>query len=380
MLRQGFGADKSLYLLLILGTLGISTATHIGMGKLPLPSHLLADNDDKVQELEVEWEFTPKEPQQPEPAPEPEPPPLPKFVETNPDVPENEPDETINESNRNQQAAQEEPDPTLPTDNAPTIEGEETVSQKIIQGQFQLQPPQPPPPGLFTLPNPNQPNQPKEETAEGKDPKKVAAPPPPPPSPLTIEEGEGEGVATKEQKEFPQAQPNTQKVIPLSLPTNPDPNATAQKEQIPQRAQPQTQPQPLRPLPRPKLPASVVPGPLKNNPNSAPRKGRVAIDAKWSEYGEYSQRMVAAISLQWNKLVYNANLQSLPVSKVHVRFILNKFGQIESIEVKDNTAGQLPAFFCTDAIESRAPFGPWTEAMITTFGDQTDVNIHFHYR
>ena len=90
--------------------------------------------------------------------------------------------------------------------------------------------------------------------------------------------------------------------------------------------------------------------------------------------------MVAAISLQWNKLVYNANLQSIPVSTVHIRFILNKFGQIESIEVKENNAGQLPAFLCTDAIESRAPFGPWTEAMITTFGDETDVNIRFHYR
>ena len=378
LLRQGFGADTVLYLLILVGLLGVSAVTHVGMGKLPVPGDLLVNLDKGNDELEVEWEISPPEPEPivkpPEPEPEPEPP-EPKFVETNPEAPENEPDETVNESNRSQQSAQEELDPTLLTKDAPKTEGEQEVSQKIKDGNLAPKQP-PPPPGIFALNPPAQKQEAKEQPEEGKDPQKAEAPPPPTTSPITIKEGTGEGVATIEQKEFEFIPPTESKVIPLQIPQNPVKSSTTKKEQTPQR----TKQQPLKPLPRPKLPASVLPGPVRKNNFNAQRQGTIAIDAKWSEFGEYSNRMIAAITLQWHKLIYNANLQSLPVSVVHVRFILNKEGAIVSIEVLDNTAGQLPAFFCTDAIESRAPFGPWTEAMVTTFGDETDVNIHFHYR
>lgn len=378
MLQQGFGADTVFYLLFLVGLLGVSAVTHVGMGKLPLPGDLLVNLDKGNDELEVEWEFAPKEPtpvvKPPKPEPEPEPP-EPKYVETNPEAPENEPDETPNESDRSQQSAQEELDPKLLTKDAPKTEGDVEESQKIKKGS--LTPKQPPPPqGIFSLkpPSPQKPSD--EKPDEGKDENKAEAPPPPTTSPLTIEEGKGEGVATIEQKEFQFIPPTETKVIPLQLPKNPVTQATAKKEQTARPAATQ----PRKPLPRPKLPASVLPGMVRTNNFNAQRQGTLAIDAKWSEFGEYSNRMVAAITLQWHKLIYNANLQSLPVSVVHVRFVLNKEGAIESIEVLENTAGQLPAFFCTDAIESRAPFGPWTKPMITTFGDKTDVNIHFHYR
>ena len=369
MLRQSFGADTVLYIMILAGLLGVSAVTHVGMGKLPVPGDLLGNNKVDSKELEVEWDFVPKDPT---PVIQP---PEPRFVETNPEAPENEPDETQNESDRNQQSAQEELDPVLLTKDAPKTEGDVEESQKIKQGR--LTPRQPPPPqGVFALKPPSLQKPDDEKPDDGKDLKKAEAPPPPTTSPLTIEEGTGEGVATVEQKEFQFIPPTESKVIPLQIPKNPVNQATAKKEQTPKPAATQ----PLKPLPRPKLPASVLPGPVRNNNFNAQRQGTLAIDAKWSEFGEYSNRMVAAITLQWHKLIYNANLQSLPVSMVHVRFILNKYGEIESIEVPENTAGQLPAFFCTDAIESRAPFGPWTEAMITTFGDKTDVNIRFHYR
>ena len=90
--------------------------------------------------------------------------------------------------------------------------------------------------------------------------------------------------------------------------------------------------------------------------------------------------MIAAISLQWHKLVFNASLDSQLRSTVNVRFILNNLGLIEKIQNVETTAGQLSTLLCKDAVESRAPFGPWTVDMVQVFGDRTDVNIRFHYR
>ena len=390
MFRQGFRGTNWVYLLAILLTLGISTAAHIGMKDVHVPASLFAYADSRPGEMEVTWDFSksekPEDQAEKEKEEEPPEPPKPKYVETNPDAPENEPDETINESNRNQQAAQEELDPELEEGDAPKTEGEEDVAPKIVQGTFSPNQPAPPPqPGVYQL-TPSPPPAEKTEDTDGQDQEKAQAPLPPPPAPAPIEEGEGEGVATVEQNKFPEVKPNPSKIIPLALPQNPIPSVKTLQEKTPQRSQVQPQPvtpvtpKPIKPRPRPRLPSSVLPGPLKDNRTNAPRIGRLGTDAKWSEFGEYSQRMFAAIGLQWNKLVYNANLNSIPVSKVHVRFILNKEGHIVSIEIPENTAGQLPAFLCTDAIESRAPFGKWTEEMIAKFGDQTDVNVHFNYR
>jgi hypothetical protein len=390
LFRQGMRGVSWLYLAGLTATLCISTGAHFGMKDVQVPASLYTYGTMRPEKMEVTWDFThTKKPDDNKKEKEKEVPPeplKPKYVETNPDAPENEPDKTNNESDRNQQAAQEKLDPELETKDAPKTEGEEQESNKIISGTFQTSQPTPAPePGVYKLQPAQQAPAEKKETTDGLDPKKAQAPLPPPPSPVLIEEGDGKGVATVEQNTFKDIEPKpTQtKVIPLTLPETPAIDAKALREMIAKRSIPQPQPiepKPLTPKPRPRLPASVLPGPIKENRTNAPRIGRMGTDAKWSDFGEYSQRMFAAIGLQWNKLVYNANLNSIPVSQVHVRFILNKYGQIESIEIPENTAGQLPAFLCTDAIESRAPFGLWTEEMIAKFGDSTDVNIHFNYR
>ena len=370
LLRQGFGVDP-LYVLLLFGALAISGMAHVGLGKLPLPD-LMFDGDLKASnELEVDWVFTSKEkaPLRKEPLPEPEPP---RFVETNPNVPENEPDETPNESDRNQQAAQEEPEPKKSED-APKVEGETEHSQKIIQGRIAEKTPKPEP-GIFALeerPTPETEKDPLKD--EGEDKKRANAPPPPPAAPEEIKAGTGNGVASIQQDKFETKEPTRNTIIPIKLPNRPDPVAKEPEELTP------TKVQSVRPKPRPRLPASVIPGPLRDTKTSAARTGTLAIDAKWSEFGEYTQRMLAAISLQWHNLVYPAPLDSELASTVHVRFILNNKGVVESIKIIQTSAGKLASGLCKDAIGSRQPFGPWTADMVNTFGERTEVNIRFNY-
>ncbi len=369
LLRNCYGLD-TVYTIVLLAAFFISIGAHVGMGKLPVPGFLFGSDLSDTDELEVSWAFSTKEDKPEDLAKETPEPEKPRFVETNPEAPENEPDQTQNESDRNQQSAQEELEPDLPED-APKVEGETPDSQKIIQGHIAEKAPKPES-GIFSLNTPSLPNKSKE--TEGEDEKKSSAPLPPPSAPETIEKGPGEGVASILQNKFETTKPTRNTTIPLTLPTRPDPRSTSIEELTPRKVEPR------RPLPRPKLPASVVPGPLRDTKTSAARTGTLAIDAKWSEFGEYTQRMIAAISLQWHKLAYNARLDTELASTVHVRFILNNQGEVESLKIIETSAGKLASVLCKDAIASRAPFGKWTADMVNTFGARTDVNIRFRYR
>ena len=362
LMRQGFGVDSS-YLWILLGAFCISGLTHLGVARLPLPGMPPASDQRQEEGLEVEWVMdTLDRPREVPPEPK-----DPKYVETNPNVPENEPDKTSNESNRNQQSAQENPSPESRLD-VPKVDGETEESQKIIEGRVAENAPAPEP-GVYSLdplPAPNVEESPREKS--GQDKKHAKAPLPPPAAKLEILPSTGEGVTAVIQENFETKNPSQSRTIPLEIPLNPDPKSQEVKELNPSLA---------KPRPRPRLPASVTPGPVRVTNTSSTRTGTLAIDAKWSKFGEYSQRMIAAISLQWHKLVFNAGLDSQLRSTVHVRFILNNRGLIESIQVVETSAGQLSTLLCKDAVESRAPFGQWTVDMVQVFGEQTDVNIRF---
>ena len=59
-----------------------------------------------------------------------------KFVETNPDAPENTPDKTNNFSNRNQQSAQAEAAKEKDPDNMPSVKGQDEIkTENIVTGE-----------------------------------------------------------------------------------------------------------------------------------------------------------------------------------------------------------------------------------------------------
>ena len=336
-----------------------------------------------------------------------------RFIQTNPDVASNEPDETMNFAARDQQAAQETPDPDSESD-LPTVEGDNPDSNQIIEGDMEEPVPFSPPPGQQLQPNPAQvtpppqplsPNIPEEQAPEAARPEMRAiqeeAPTPPAPDFIEQEPVDEEGPGstsgpTGEAQERPEEE--LDRVIPLTapVPEQPEPidgrvqpqvqpSEPTEQQDTPEMQtppEPQGEPSPPTPRPRPRLRPDVVPAPLARSPGSASRQGVLAVDAAFSEFGDYMQRMVEAVSAEWNSQLRQVTLLSERDSWVKVRFTLEYDGRVKSLRVVDKTpnAGLLATSLCTDAIQARSPYDRWTRDMINTLGLDQEITFTFYYR
>ena len=116
---------------------------------------------------------------------------------------------------------------------------------------------------------------------------------------------------------------------------------------------------------------------------NAPRLGRVAIECRLHDYGAYVQEMLQAVEDQWHKLGHGSraflNRSKLPPF-VKLRYKLDSNGRIHNLTKLDPYRAGLAAEICRQAIESRAPYGKWTEEMIRDFGGEDEVTITFHYK
>ncbi|MFP6901302.1 MAG: hypothetical protein VCA36_10185 [Opitutales bacterium] len=287
----------------------------------------------------------------------------PRFVEANPEAPDNPPDETDNFSFRDQQAAQ--PEAPVEESVAPKIEGDKPDTQKIVEAGD---------PGV-ALPVPVvspdsqagkdfERGTPIGEDDEG-DPKES-------PSDLPKIDDE-DGLAVR--KVEAQAENSTAKgtIILNELP--------AQLVEFPVTAdEPRVIP---KPRPRLRLAPDLVRGPLMTTETNAPRLGRVAIECRLHAYGAYVQEMLQAIEDQWHKLGHGArgfiSQNNLP-PLVKLRFKLDSNGRVHNLSRLDANRTGLGAEICRQSIESRAPYGKWTEEMIRDFGGEDEITITFHYK
>lgn len=291
----------------------------------------------------------------------PTPPPKPfKFVEINPDAPDNPPDKTENFGAQNQQVAQEKPTPDGKSD-APAIDGDkEKQSTAIVSGRLEKIEPRAPP----TPPTPEE--QPEAQEAAQATPKMAQAPLPgfekitgddqdntganiakiPPPNTKRGEETvEGENV--REVVSF-----NGQVVrIDAKHPQN--------RDKIPQR--------------------NTRPAFLRDNKLGTQNIGPVAYNAKWSEYGEYLQKLIETVQIQWERLIVQSSVYPPSGTVVAVKFRLNSEGKITDIEPDDREAPILAKRTCVSAITARAPYGAWTKEMISVLGNEQELTFTFYY-
>jgi len=278
-----------------------------------------------------------------------------RFVETNPRAPQERPDETDREAARDQQAAQ--PDPGEEGAMA-AVEGEEPF-ERLLEAEPGEE--EPLPPGVYS-------------TVEGVESAEEAAATTaglpggrPPPGPEFLQEPlESPGVSPVVDPDREPVEEQERRTIVL--------DGTGEDADLePEVAQPS-------PRPRPRLPPEVIAGP-RGTTDAARRVGIVAVDARFSEFGEYQQRMFEAISAQWHLLVRDVGYGSLSTpSRVQIRFFLLPDGRVRDAEIVESTANRFSSMLCMDAIQSRAPFGPWTEAMAEALGDSTELLVQFHYR
>jgi hypothetical protein len=313
-----------------------------------------ADDGSRTFDIEMDAEtfFTPPPPQQ--------------FVEVNPDAPENTPDRTDNFGARNQQVAQETPTPDGESE-SPATEGQtEIESTAIVSGDRAEQDAEPVPVVPAT----------PEEIAELNEALEQAARRALDPLPGTerIEGDNPDGFGSS--------------VVPL--PTNPvpipervegDPNAT---EAFGAASGSPFRVDPTRPAPRPTLAArDLRPAFIAERVDGTSNLGVIAHNALKTEYGSYLSRIIETVDRQWannirGKLTGGFSYP-LAGSQVKVKFRLMKSGDVAIVEV-DGTADTLWSRVSVDAIAQRAPYGEWTDDMVTILGESTEITFTFFYQ
>ncbi len=313
----------------------------------------------------------------------PSPPPvtLVRFVEANPQVPENPPDPTVQESTRDQQAAQPEPAPPA---EAPAPQRDSEVESQTIVPRGEA--PEPLEPGIYGSP------------AAEPTPPEVEVPPAPaeaPGRPLPPRERElpewveppvtGPGVEIPEPVEGEPDPPEpapAEEEVPKVLDLRPgggEPQRPAEPREETAAAEPAPRGREAQPLPRRRVGADVLEAPLNRSEASAPRRGRLSVDSRVTDYGAYTQRMLEAIQQEWFRLIREVQV-STNFSRVDTVFTVDASGSITDVRITDSTAGDLASVICLDAIYGRAPYGEWTASMRERLGGQTEVEITFHYR
>lgn len=293
------------------------------------------------------------------PAEEEKKPPTPfKFVEVNPDAPENVPDDTANFGAQNQQVAQEKPTPDGKSDN-PAIDGQEKLkSTQIVDGnRAQSQrPPQPVTPEVI------------EQIQQVAAAARAAA------NPLSgFEKFEGKQ-ADSIGSNLALFDPNA-KAVAEKIDGAPD--ATEDGTSLTFRVDPQ------HPMARQELTdKGNRPAIFEKNVIGTKNIGPIAYNAKWSEYGAYLQKLIDAVDARWHEQIVASKHYPAPGSEVIVTFVLNSAGEITQIKKTEGSAGEQATNWSVSAISPGAGFsyGEWTPQMIAVLGDSQELTFYFLFR
>ena len=121
-------------------------------------------------------------------------------------------------------------------------------------------------------------------------------------------------------------------------------------------------------------------GLLLRNPVGVSRAGTVAISARFSNYGDYMQRMMEAIQSAWWDIIERSRFQSVSAGSVLVRFKLHRDGTVTEAQILNSDVQRIMALACKDAVMAPAPYDAWRTDMVALYGEDDIVTIHFIYR
>jgi hypothetical protein len=306
-----------------------------------------------------------------------EPPSPQRFVEVNPAAPENVPDATDLFGKQNQQAAQPKPTPEGESD-TPAVDGDATSpgATAIVSGTGVEEPAPsmaeqlaevfapPPPPTLI----PEQPEGPQAEETAAK-----AINPLPGGEHLLGESDGGVGTTVTTLPPVPGAETGPEAVKGV---VDGRPKSTGYFGGTPAIDR-------NRPMERPRLAAAAVSArqtPTIKNEFGSKNIGAVAYNAKWSAYGEYLQRLIDAVQVQWERLILRSSFYPTSGSLVRVAFKLDSTGAVSEVVKVDGTGAELAQRLCVSAITERAPYGEWSEDMIAVLGKEQELTFTFFYQ
>lgn len=148
----------------------------------------------------------------------------------------------------------------------------------------------------------------------------------------------------------------------------------------PRVAVPTAPPRRVNPLLAPPSQATGTSGLLLRNPVDVGRAGALSLDARFSAYGDYAQRMLEAVQASWWGILSRTRLDDFAAGTVVVRFRLARDGTVPEAEILSSTVPLLAALACKDAVQLPAPYDSWRPEMVALLGDEETVTITFHYR
>lgn len=281
-----------------------------------------------------------------------------RFVEANPDAPENTPDTTKQYSFRNQQAAEADPVP-MSAENQPRVDGVEQ-SQKILEGQLASA-------AVTPQPAPGAANQNPAQVAMP-----VALPPKGIERPEFLKETAladmGEVVSTPLKEVAAQASGEPDGRVRLYQPTE----VKATEAMVPSG-------DPTQAKPRPRLDPKLIMGPLMQSAGAASHRGKLSINASFSEFGEYQQQFFAAVVTGWYQDIEYYQPIDLK-TRVQVRFTMRADGTVTDVKAVYSTASEIATIICENAISKPKQFRPWTKEMIEVYGDSHELTVVFIYQ
>ncbi len=176
-----------------------------------------------------------------------------------------------------------------------------------------------------------------------------------------------------------QAQPTPAPAISMAGPKSappPGPGKAAARP-APKAAPAPTPVDPERP--RASIPSGTA-GLLLRNSVGVNRAGAVAIDARFSQYGDYTQRMLEAIQSSWWSIIERSQFEGVQRGRVTVRFRLHRDGTVTDATILSNEVTRVMSLACKDAVMAPAPYDIWRADMVALYGESDIVTINFYYR
>lgn len=172
-----------------------------------------------------------------------------------------------------------------------------------------------------------------------------------------------------------QAAPAPQPAVSMAAPTKaappPGPGKSAAK------------PAPSPVAANPERPRAAAPsgtyGLLLRRPVGVNRAGSLAIDARFSNYGDYTQRMMEAIQSSWWSIIERSRFEGVTRGRVTVSFRLHRDGTVTDAQVLGTEVTRVMTLACKDAVMAPAPYDLWRADMVAMYGESDTVTINFHY-
>lgn len=300
---------------------------------------------------------------------------MPVFVRAPLDVEETPPQEDHPfVSDRDQVAAQ--PDAVaLSEDNTPAVQGDAPDINRIVQGSpFQQDSPPPAPPAPPAQAQAAQPPQPAQSPQAAPDRPRVEALPDRLEDKPESEEGFASAPRTGDNPIEPEREP------PPDTPPSPDVSPRDAQGQAlqPRPPQPAQEASP-QPLPRPRLVRDNSHGPLRDAKLGVSNNGRLALDARRTDFGVWHRRTLEVIEIKWNQLIRHSKAIRAAKGRVELEITIDRMGQVVALEIEQSTAGHLAESFAKDAVRAPSPFDEWTPEMILELNREYTFNLTFLY-